>query len=212
MNTEKVLAAVTSVGDPWKNHPYYEEVEKYMESLWSSCIWPHIQKCDFTAVMDLAAGHGRNSVPLSQHAGRITIVDIHGENVEFCRNRFAGDTRFTFIQNDGLTLKEIPTGSLSLAYCFDAMVHFDSDVVRSYLAEIARVLQPGGHGFIHHSNYTGNPTGTYQDNPGWRNFMSKELFAHYCAKEGLVVLEQEVMDWSAPKSDCVTLFQKHANG
>ncbi len=210
MNEERLQAAAAAVGEPWKSHPYYDEVEKYMDSLWASCIWPHIQKCRFDVVLDLAAGHGRNCVPLSQLADVIWVVDLHQENVEFCRRRFAGDARFRFLQNDGFTLRGIPDQTFTLAYCFDAMVHFDSDVVRSYLAEIYRTLKPGGHGFIHHSNYRNNPTGDYRDNPGWRNFMTKEMFAHYCYKEGLLVLDQEVMDWAAPKSDCVTLFQKPA--
>jgi len=87
------------------------------------------------------------------------------------------------------------------------MVHFDSDVVRSYLREFRRVLAIGGQGFCHYSSYTGNPTGTYRDHPGWRNFMSVELFEHYLAKEGLRPIESRV---TGSYPDGLTLFEKQS--
>lgn len=89
------------------------------------------------------------------------------------------------------------------------MVHFDSDVVRAYLREFHRILGPSGRGFCHHSNYTANPAGDFHEAAHWRNFMSQELFAHYCAKEGLTVLKSKVIDWPEyPQLDCFTLFSK----
>ena len=196
------------VGDDWKNQPYYDDAEQYMEKQWRESIWPFIREADFSNVVDLAAGHGRNSEKLKQHAGKIHIVDINQENIDYCRKRFANDPQFTFTRNDGCSLDFIPTGSVSLLYCFDAMVHFDSDVVRAYLKEFKRILQPGGIGFCHHSNYTRNPGENVHDSPGWRNFMSEALFTHYCRKEGLIVIKSRVIDWELPGSDCLTLFRK----
>jgi ubiquinone/menaquinone biosynthesis C-methylase UbiE len=197
------------VGDDWKKHPYYDEDEQHMDQQWRETVWPFIQSADFNYVLDLAAGHGRNSEKLKQHAKKIHIVDINSENIEFCKKRFAGDSRFLFNQNDGCSLNFIPSASISLVYCFNAMVHFDSDVVRAYLREFARVLRPNGLGFCHHSNYTQNPGGDVHRNPGWRNFMSQALFAHYCSKEGLGVVKSRVIDWERPGSDCITLFRKN---
>ena len=196
------------VGDDWKQQPYYDDAEQYMEKQWQETIWPFIQEANFDCVLDLAAGHGRNSEKLKSLARRIFLVDINQENIDFCRKRFAGDDRFVFLRNDGCSLEAIASNSISLVYCFDAMVHFDSDVVRAYLREFYRVLRPGGLGFCHHSNYTRNPGGNVHDNPGWRNFMSEALFAHGCAKEKLRVIKSRVIDWTGPGSDCVTLFRK----
>lgn len=201
------------VGEDWKGHSrvaldYYESAEQWIEQAWSQTVWPFIWECDFSCVVDLAAGHGRNTRKLLELAKKLYLVDINADNIRFCRQRFATETRITYIQNDGFTLSDIPSGEVSLVYCFDAMGHFDSDIIRSYLHDFHRVLKPGGYGFCHHSNYDRNPGGDIHDNPGWRNFMSQNLFLHYCAKERLEVVKSQIIDWDTPKQDCVTLFRK----
>lgn len=107
---------------------------------------------------------------------------------------FAGDTRITFLKNGGIKLGGTVDGEATLVYRFDAMVHFDSDIIRSYVREFGRGLKLGGHGFCHHSNYDKNPGVNFRDNPAWRNFMSQPLFLHYCAKEGLEVVRSQIID------------------
>ena len=104
-----------------------------------------------------------------------------------------------------INLMPVETGSVTLVYCFDAMVHFDSDVVRSYLRDTKRVLKPGGRAFFHHSNYTGGHD--WKKNPASRNFMSKELFGHYAMKEGLAVIKQRVINWDIHDNlDCLSMI------
>jgi hypothetical protein len=94
-----------------------------------------------------------------------------------------------------VTLGAVGDGSISFVFCFDSMIHFDSDVVRAYLAEFRRVMEPGAKAFLHHSNLTRNPGGDFQRNAHARNFMSVPMFKHYAMKEGLTVLRQKVIDW-----------------
>lgn len=208
------IAAVEAV--MWKEHIYYDQAENWLAEDYPILIEPLIKDCDFSSVIDLAAGHGRNSNLLKKVANKITIIDIHQENIDFCKKRFAGDNRFEFVVNDGATLKEIADHSVTLIYSWDAMVHFDSDVVRSYIKEFSRVLKPGGRGFCHHSNYDKSPGGWFQYNPHARNFMTANLFAHYCAKEGLKVLQSQVISWGRGDNlvkdmDAITLFEKPAS-
>jgi SAM-dependent methyltransferase len=212
-----VACATAAVGDIWRDSPYYDMAEPYMEGSWADQIWPYIEGCDFSSVVDLAAGHGRNSAMLLPLCESLWIVDIHQENLDFCRERFGRDPRITYVLGDGMTLEELPSDGISLVYCFDAMVHFDSDTIRSYLAEFRRVLRPGGRGFCHHSNHTGNPGGDWLANPHWRNFMSRELFAHYAHKEGLRMLRSDPVDWGEGPNrvsnlDCFSLFERSAGG
>ncbi|HYN88131.1 MAG TPA: class I SAM-dependent methyltransferase [Ardenticatenaceae bacterium] len=187
---------------------YHQEAELAMDYQWRDLIWPFIKDLDFRVVLDLAAGFGRNSAKLREHAGQLIVMDINQECVEVCRKRFESYPNVRCIKNDGATLKGIGDATVTLVYCFDAMVHFDSDVVRSYLRESHRVVQPGGSCFFHHSNYTGQPGGTLAA-PHNRNFMSKEMFAHYSMKSGFEVVRQTVIDWGEyPNLDCFSVIRK----
>ena len=200
--------AAKYVGDDWKAGSYYDEAERVVETSWEHEVRPIIQRhdADFSCVLDLAAGHGRNSNMFRTLAEKIYIVDINQENIDFCKERFKDDKdRFVFVKNNGVDLSEIPDNSISFVFCYDAMVHFDSDVVRAYLGEFRRVLKPECLGFCHHSNYIGNPEGDVHDNPGWRNYMSQSLFAHYCHKENLTVVEYQII---RSELDCITMFRK----
>lgn len=216
LESDNLRQLAERVGNDWKQAAdYYAAAENDMDARWASIIWPMIEDCDFTTCLDLAAGHGRNTRKLLEQGAcrRIFVVDINQENIDFCTRRFMKEPRVTCIRNDGIKLDFVEPDSISLFYIFDAMVHFDSDVVRSYLSEISRVLQPGtGRAFLHHSNFTGNPGGNVHDNPHWRNFMSAELLVHYCTKEGLAVERQLKLDWNYDGSyiDCVSLVSRAA--
>ncbi|WP_158291961.1 class I SAM-dependent methyltransferase [Paracraurococcus ruber] len=200
-------AAARHAGDIWlPEHPYFDAAEPVFERIWPA-ILPFLEGADFTSVLDLATGRGRNARKLLDHAGRLTLVDIRPENIAFCRRRFGDDPRITYLANNGYDLRAVPDGSITLVYSFDAMVHFDSDVVRAYLAEARRVLAPGGRAFLHHSNWTEGQD--WLQAPHCRAFMSRELFAHYARKEGLRVLRQDLMDWGGvPRLDCVSLLAR----
>ena len=111
------------------------------------------------------------------------------------------------LQNSGADLSVIADNTVSFAYCFDSMVHFDVEIIISYIKEFRRILKKGGSGFMHHSNYMGTPGRDFRQNPCWRNFMSKDLFAHLCIHNGLDVVQQELIQWGEyPDLDCMTTF------
>jgi ubiquinone/menaquinone biosynthesis C-methylase UbiE len=211
---DDLLAVAKTIGDDWKSGPYYDQAEQAMDVEWQGLIWPFIKDCDFSCVVDLAAGHGRNSEKLRHLAKKVYAVDINEENIEFLRRRFAACRNMVFILNEGISLSGIANEEVTLVYSFDAMVHFDSDVVRAYLKEFHRVLKPGGHAFCHHSNFVDNPDGEFKHTDHWRNFMSRELFAHYAWKEGLEPVRAQLLDWdqTGRNIDCFTLVRKPGGG
>jgi SAM-dependent methyltransferase len=203
----QALAKLAREPDAFSDGPYYELAEKDIDGQWTTLIWPMIENFDFTRTLDLAAGHGRVSAKLQPLAKKLYTVDISQPAVDFCKKRFADCPNVVVFCNNGYDLDEIPSRSLSAVVSFDAMVHFDSDLVRAYIKSFARILQPGGRGFIHHSNTTDAPSGDFKKHPQWRNFMSRELFAHWCHKAGLVILDQKVIDWGIKDLDCMTVFE-----
>jgi ubiquinone/menaquinone biosynthesis C-methylase UbiE len=191
-----------------------------MEVQWRGAIQPRLAGMDFTCVLELAPGHGRNTAKLRERAAEIYLVDINESCIETCRKRFGdgggagpdGRTcRMHYAVNDGFSLPMIPNGAITLVYSWDAMVHFDKGVVRKYVHEFARIMKPGAKGFVHHSNYGAfapDPESNWLDNPQWRSSMTRELFAEYCAEAGLTVLRQDLIEWDQPDLDCISVFAK----
>jgi ubiquinone/menaquinone biosynthesis C-methylase UbiE len=212
---EQLKQATAVVTRRWAETPYYDSVEKRARSQWDHLISPFLadHPIDYSAVLELADGHGRKTKILLEKARHVTGVDVLQENIDFCAERFDGVPNITLIRNDGLALNAVDDNSISFAFCFDSMVHFDSDVVRAYLGEFYRVLRPGGMAFCHHSNLTRNPDGNIRRSPHSRNFMSEALFRHLAGKKGLTVVKSQVIDWGTGERfvaglDCLSLIRK----
>lgn len=211
--TDKLREETAEVVVRWAKTPYYDAVEKQAMAQWQNLIQPFLDGhvIDYRSTLELAVGHGRMTEILLQQAEHLTGVDVLQENIDFCSDRFGDHPKLTLLRNDGVTLPEVETASVNFVFCFDSMIHFDSDVVRAYLREFKRILAPGGKAFLHHSNLTRNPGGNFQTNAHARNFMSQALFQHYAAKEGLISLKSEVIDWGrgskrVAELDCLSLL------
>jgi ubiquinone/menaquinone biosynthesis C-methylase UbiE len=187
---------------------YFEPAEATMDNQWEMVrkfLAPH--PIDFSSTMELACGHGRNSERLADLSRQMILVDVNPENILTCKRRFP-DKGWKFIVNNGFDLRDIPDDSLTFAYCFEAAVHFDLEIILAYIKEFRRVLTRGAFGFVHHSNVSTNPGADFRAHPHKRNFMSKEIFAHLCIHNGLNIVNQYIFDQGGPEADCFSLFQK----
>jgi ubiquinone/menaquinone biosynthesis C-methylase UbiE len=211
--SSNLIEIAAQVGKDWVAGQYYDDAELHMEQQWSTVVWPIIKDSDFSTILELAPGHGRNTAKLLDHAQKIFAVDINQTNVDVLSQRFKDNAKVSPIRNTGADLRMIDGASITFVYCFDAMVHFDSDIVRAYIREFRRVMKPGARGFIHYSANDKNPTGDVHEHPGWRNFMSRALFEHWLAKEGFRVLTSAYIVGvvaftdSPDGADCVSYFE-----
>lgn len=217
-NLDDLKSKTANVVRRWADTPYYNSVENAARGQWKSIIQPFLGQFnpDYDVVLELAVGHGRMTSILLEHTDNLIGVDVLQENIDFCQDRFGDLPNLTLVRNDGVTLDAVADASVSFVFCFDSMIHFDSDVVRNYLSEFYRIMKPGGLGFLHHSNLSKNPGGNFQKNAHARNFMSEALFRHYAAKEGLNVVKSQVIDWGqgekrVEKLDCLSLIQRPAS-
>jgi len=200
-----------AVPDQWSE--YFNWAEAAMRPQWETLIWPMIREVDFTTVLEIAPGAGRNTEMLARYASVIHAVDMNAYALEKSRNRFkrySGSCKLNFHLNDGQSLPMIADSSITFVYSFDSMVHFSKEVVQSYIGEFARVLVKGGRGFIHHSNYGKAAEGKpIQANPHWRSDVDKWLVAGFCRAAGLKCEKQKVLDWGDDRElDCLTMFVK----
>ncbi len=111
--------------------------------------------------------------------------------------------------NDGLTFPMVDSGSIDFAFSFDSLVHVESDVMASYVSELARVLKPGGFAFLHHSNLDGVRHRSALDKlrgrisglpfqEHWRApSMSAEKMRTYVEGAGMTCAQQELVPWGS---------------
>ena len=206
---------INKVARRWANTNYYNNVNSNGENQWNNLILPFLEphKPDMRHVLDLAVGHGRMTEIFLKNSKQISAVDVLQENIDFCHQRFGDNPKLRLIKNNGVDLSNIDNESITFVFCFDSMIHFDSDVVRNYLKEFHRIMAPGALAFLHHSNLTRNPGGDFQKSAHARNFMSVPLFSHYAQKEGLFVIKQKIIDWGMGKKkmkdhDGLSLLEK----
>lgn len=214
--TRRLAETVRREAMDWGNNvanDYHRRAAEDMNRLWNKIIWPILSRheIDLSDTIDFACGYGRNAKMLAAAgAAKVTLVDVNPDNIAYCREHVVPLGNFDVVQNNGYDLADLPSGRFTHFYSFDAMVHFDLEIVLAYVSEFARVIKPGGTAFIHHSNYTGNPGGNFRENPHMRNFMSALIFKHASIRSGFDILEQELVSWSGADIDCVTVLRRRS--
>jgi len=210
------LKTIIQCRDTHATGGYFADAEQVMVWQWNTVIHPMIKDLDFTCVLELAPGHGRNTDHLRKLAKEIHLVDVNLSCVEACRKRFGDKLEgcaFHYHVTDGKNLSMIPDSSITHVYSFDSMVHFDKLVVKDYVGEIARILHPAGTAFLHHSNFGAfEPNSDWAHNVGTRSDMSAELMLAYAAEVGLDVAFQRLSGmadgWGMDDLDCFSILRK----
>jgi SAM-dependent methyltransferase len=195
---------------------YFAEAEKVMAWQWQHVIFPIIRECDFSDTLELGCGHGRNVEFLRRLAKNITLVDVNDSCLLACRQRFGDSLEgcgFHYCKTIGNRLDGVDDASITLVYSWDTMVHFDKLVVRDYVREIARVLRPSGHAFLHYSNQgTENPNGDCIDNHGHRGDMTADQFKSYAEESALTIVSHRLSGrndgWGRDNLDCLSLVRR----
>lgn len=97
-------------------------------------------------VLDLGCGPGLFTVPLARAvgaSGRVFAVDLRGEMVEACRHRIEalGLSNVSLKQSEESSIP-LPSGSMDLVFACHLLHELEN--AAASLAEIRRVLAPGG--------------------------------------------------------------------
>jgi len=139
-------------------------------------------------VLEIGPGAARWSAALHQRAHRLILVDVSDRPLALCRERFAAAENIEYVLSSGNDLPGVADSSVQAVWSFDVFVHVAPLDQAGYLAEIARVLAPGGVAVIHHAD--GRNLGDLPSRNGWRSPMSRHLFARLAAQSGLAVETQ----------------------
>jgi len=186
------------------------------EYLWYGTILPRILSFVPTGnILEIAPGYGRCTQFLIKLCKHLDVVDLNINCIESCKKRFFDNSHISYHLNDGKTLDMFEKYSIDFIFSWDSLVHCEAEVINSYISESARILKPGGWGFIHHSNI-----GQYYDS-ATKNILCKniharaetmtaKLFKEFCEKEGLFCARQEIINWGGDiMNDCFSVFTKN---
>jgi SAM-dependent methyltransferase len=199
----------------WDGSAYYDHADAWTWVFWheNHPFRPFFNQLDTSNLLELACGHGRHGKYILENISgdfhTFIMMDILQSNIDFCIKNIPHDDRLQILCNNGTGFQAVDSASITAVFCYDAMVHFHRDVVKSYLQDTFRILRPGGKGLFHHSNYTLNPDISFAKNPHARAFMSAALFASIAIESGLEVVEQKLLRWGEiDELDCLSLVRR----
>jgi SAM-dependent methyltransferase len=195
-------------------------------SQWYATILPRIHRfLPAPTILEIGCGHGRWTQFLKDACRRLVLVDVSTECIDACRQRFSAATHIEYCANDGRSLATLADGSVDFAFSFDSLVHADAEVLGAYLAELGRVLTPGGAAFLHHSNLGAYhrryarirrvpkleglliTLGALDGYLHWRDpGVSADQVATLALVQGLICIRQELVHWSTRRTliDCMS--------
>jgi len=96
--------------------------------------------------LEIGCGVGRLMKALASQCAHVAGVDLSERMLEHARRYLAGTPNVSLHLNDGRSLEMVADASIDFVYSHLAFQHITLyEVVDAYLAEIARVLKPGGY-------------------------------------------------------------------
>lgn len=180
------------------------------ENLWNNHIFDDIKEFRGKKILEIAPGHGRITQFLSILASELLVVDLNPSCIEATKQKM-GHHVLAYFTNNGNDLPRIRNNSQDLVFSFDSFVHFHKNVTDDYLAEIYRVLKPGGKGYIHHSWLEGGSDYSF-DNYAGRSTMDPLLFKSLVEKHNMKVVTQKTLKFNPEGlwdgTDSITIFEK----
>jgi ubiquinone/menaquinone biosynthesis C-methylase UbiE len=174
----------------WTNYDWQTKGEEWSASPeWKAALVAEVLEPympEGGTILEIGPGAGRWSEVLRNRAAKLIVVDVAERALELTRERLGADGDVTYVRSSGSTLPGVPDSSVDAVWSFDVFVHIAPPDVASYLAEIGRVLRPGGTAVIHHSGE--------RDPRFWRAPMSARLFAGLARERGFEV-ERQFSTW-----------------
>lgn len=96
------------------------------------------------AALDIGCGVGRHALALAQLGCRVTAIDGSAAGLGFARNAAAASGLDIDFREGSMLDLPVVDGSQDYVLAWNVIYHGDAEVVRQCIAEIRRVLKPGG--------------------------------------------------------------------
>lgn len=177
-------------GEEWSEH--FGDTD----TLWNDHVYPKVKDYLKGRVLEIAPGRGRMTRKLLESDIDLSIIDLSQTCIDRCKERY-GDKIQNYYIGSGSDLKDIKSNSIDFVFSFDSFVHMHEEVIDSYLNEIERVLELGGHCWIHHSCLVEGNDDNFQNIAG-RSNMDLGKFKTLAEKNKFEIIKQELIRWDTP--------------
>ena len=127
--------------------------QKRLEQMWEDeterslgMILKGVPLCGDWTCLEIGCGIGRLIKPIAEQCRKVIGFDISSKMVEWSKRYLADTTNAEVFLNEGSSLSGIEDASIDFVYSHLAFQHITAQsVLDAYLAEIHRVLKPGGY-------------------------------------------------------------------
>jgi SAM-dependent methyltransferase len=145
-----------------------EDVDAIVERF----ITPYVQPQ--SVIAEIGVGGGRIATRVAPSVAEFWCLDVSQEMLRRTRDALGDPSHVHYALLEEPRFPRDLGEHFDFVYSFDVFVHLDLHVMWQYAQEIARVLKPGGHAFLHTSNLAAPG--------GWAHFSPQEKFSvgeHY---------------------------------
>lgn len=137
------------LGDEWCDDG--SATRAWEERLFNHTVAPWLSA--ETRMLEIGPGGGKWTVRLAPRVEHLTVFDVAEAMIERTRARVQSEglDNVSFVLGNGRDMATVPSASLDLVFSYDVFVHIALEDTVAYVAEIARVLKPGGVVVLHHA-------------------------------------------------------------
>ena len=94
--------------------------------------------------LDFGCGIGRLTVALADYYDEVVGVDIASSMVEQARQRNPAPDRIRYEHNTNPDLRKFPSGGFDFVCSWIVLQHMPPSLIKAYVAELVRLVAPGG--------------------------------------------------------------------
>jgi ubiquinone/menaquinone biosynthesis C-methylase UbiE len=151
MATANVIRRTDIYNDPAFNYAHYWQGRDYEHRAEVLALRRLLRGRRFAHAVDIGGGYGRLSVILSDYADRVTLTDPSAQQLELSREILPASATVERELMDAANLR-FEDGSVDLATMIRVLHHLPDPAAE--LAELARILRPGGYAVVEAANST----------------------------------------------------------